>query len=157
MQNKTQVCTQDFLVQVCCDFYCEEAISEAKTLLYKHVKTKGRLIGRRGAQKSVHEMRDIYQVLLEMEPTDKTTFVAHNLANLPPLSMDNTDTLRLLKEIENVKSDLRSMQIAQEDIVTRSGCWGFLLRLLPITETTLEYSLGPFILPRKPSLHVQAI
>ena len=43
-------------------------------------------------------------------------------------------------------------------IVTRSGCWGFLLRLLPITETTLEYSLGPFILPkRKPSLHVQAI
>ena len=117
MQNKTQVCTQDFLVQVCCDFYCEEAISEAKTLLYKHVKTKGRLIGRRGAQKSVHEMRDIYQVLLEMEPTDKTTFVAHNLANLPPLSMDNTDTLRLLKEIENVKSDLRSMQIAQEDII----------------------------------------
>ena len=42
-------------------------------------------------------------------------------------------------------------------IVTRSGSWGFLLRLLPITETTLEYSLGPFILPRKPSLHVQAI
>ena len=41
--------------------------------------------------------------------------------------------------------------------MTRSGCWGFLLRLLPITETTLEYSLGPFILPRKPSLHVQAI
>ena len=28
--------------------------------------------------------------------------------------------------------------------VTRSGCWGFLLHLLPITETTLEYSLGPF-------------
>ena len=42
-------------------------------------------------------------------------------------------------------------------IVTRSGCWRFLLRLLPITETMLEYSLGPFILPRKPSLHVQAI
>ena len=42
-------------------------------------------------------------------------------------------------------------------IVTRSGCWGFLLRLLLITETTLEYSLGLFILPRKPSLHVQAI
>ena len=46
---------------------------------------------------------------------------------------------------------------ASHNSVTRSGCWGFLLRLLPITETTLEYSLGPFILPRKPSLHVQAI
>ena len=117
MQNKTQVCTQDFLVQVCCDFYCEDAISEAKALLYKNVQTKGRLIGRRGAQKSLHEMRDIYQVLLEMEPTDDTTFVAHNLSNLPPLSMDNNDTLRLLKEIENVKSDLKCMQIAQADIL----------------------------------------
>ena len=117
MQNKTQVCTQDFLVQVCCDFYCEDVISEAKALLYKHVKAKGRMIGRRGAQKSLHEMRDIYQVLLEMEPTDNTTFVAHNLSNLPPLSMDNNDTLRLLKEIENVKSDLKCMQIAQADIL----------------------------------------
>ena len=74
-------------------------------------------LSRRGAQKSLHEMRDIYQVLLEMEPTDNTTFVAHNLSNLPPLSMDNNDTLRLLKEIENVKSDLKCMQIAQADIL----------------------------------------
>ena len=49
------------------------------------------------------------------------------------------------------------LQYGYNHTVTRSGCWGFLLRLLPITETTLEYSLGPFILPRKPSLHVQAI
>ena len=51
----------------------------------------------------------------------------------------------------------KTLTIKWDYIVTRSGCWGFLLRLLPITETTLEYSLGPFILPRKPSLHVQAI
>ena len=61
-------------------------------------------------------MKDIYQVFIEMEPTDTTTFVAQNLSNLPPLTMDNKDTLRLLKEVENVKSELNSMQIAQAGV-----------------------------------------
>lgn len=62
-------------------------------------------------------MKDIYQVFIEMEPNDTTTFVAQNLSNLPPLTMDNKDTLRLLKEVENVKSELNSMQIAQAGVI----------------------------------------
>ena len=40
MQNKTQVCTQDFLVQVCCDFYCEECHLRGKSTALQACKNK---------------------------------------------------------------------------------------------------------------------
>ena len=59
-------------------------------------------------------MKDILNVFLGLTLEDIPLFVANNLHNLPPLSMDNFDMSRLIRDMESIKLQMKVLQEAQE-------------------------------------------
>ena len=59
-------------------------------------------------------MKDILSVFLELTLEDVPLFVADNLHNLPPLSMDNFDMSRVIRDMEVIKLQMKVLQEAQE-------------------------------------------
>ena len=59
-------------------------------------------------------MKDILNVFLELTLEDVPLFVANNLHNLPPLSMDNFDMSRIIRDMEAIKLQMKVLQEAQE-------------------------------------------
>ena len=59
-------------------------------------------------------MKDILNVFLVLTLEQLPQFVAEDLANLPPLSMDNFDMSSVIKDMENIKNQMRLLQEAQE-------------------------------------------
>ena len=51
---------------------------------------------------------------LELTLDDVPLFVANNLRNLPPLSMDNFDMSRVIHDMEIIKLQMKVLQEAQE-------------------------------------------
>ena len=70
---------------------------------------------RRGANKTVSDLKDIYHVFMEMEPSDKTSFVAHNLTDLPLATAKDS---KMLKEIDTLKSEIKVLTLAQTELTT---------------------------------------
>ena len=104
-------------MKLCMDFYDEDAVISAKTLLLEHVvipdnddKRKRRI----GGNKKATSMKDILNVFLELSLEDVPLFVANNLHNLPPLSMDNFDMSRVIRDMEALKIQMKVLQEAQE-------------------------------------------
>ena len=58
-------------------------------------------------------MHDIILVFLEMELIGAPIFVARSLADLPPLSVEGMDSVKVLYEIETMK--------AQMSVITKSN------------------------------------
>ena len=112
IQNRSCVDPQEQTINACEEFYSPEVITAAKRTLYDTVKTKGRLLVRRGANKTVS---DIYQVFMEMEPSDKTSFVAYNLTDLPLAAAKDS---KMLKEIDTLKSEIKALTQAQIELMT---------------------------------------
>ena len=105
----------DVLTKLTSDFYSEHQIEEAKKLLHDKVKSTRRLKARRGNNKARNDVCDIVEVLFET--TDKCpTFVAANLSDLPPISMDNVDVLHLLREIQAMKTQILLVTNNQSDL-----------------------------------------
>ena len=71
---------------------------------------------RRGANKTVSDLIDIYHVFMEMEPSDKTSFVAHNLTDLP-LKLAAAKDSKMLKEIDTLKSEIRALTLSQIELM----------------------------------------
>ena len=59
-------------------------------------------------------MQDIITIFYEMKPREMLVFVAENLNNLPPLSMNNFDMSHILEEIAVIKCKMALLQEAQE-------------------------------------------
>ena len=59
-------------------------------------------------------MKDILSVFLELILEDEPLFVANNLHNLPPLSMDNFDMSRVIHDMETIKLQMKILKEAQE-------------------------------------------
>ena len=117
LSNKVRSMTYDSLMKLCMDFYDEETVIAAKTTLLEHVvipegddKRKRRI----GANKKATSMKDILSVFLELTLEDVPLFVANNLHNLPPLSMDNFDMSRVIRDMEVIKLQMKVLQEAQE-------------------------------------------
>ena len=73
--------------------------------------------GRRGAEKTRHELEDIIRVFQEMELNDPTVFVARNLADLPSLALNDSDTFKLVRDMESMKSDLKALTLVHSDLL----------------------------------------
>ena len=117
LSNKVRSMTYDSLMKLCMDFYDEETVISAKSTLLKHVvfpenddKRKRRI----GGNKKATSIKDILNVFLELTLEDVPLFVANNLHNLPPLSMDNFDMSRVIRDMEVIKLQMKVLQEAQE-------------------------------------------
>ena len=68
---------------------------------------------RRVNLKEVH-MKDIVSILLEIKPEDVPVFLAGDLNNVPPMSLNNFDMSRIITDMEVLKSQMKIIQEAQE-------------------------------------------
>ena len=59
-------------------------------------------------------MQDIITIFYEMKPREMPVFVAENLNNLPPLSMNNFDMSHIIEEMAVSKCKMALLQEAQE-------------------------------------------
>ena len=67
-----------------------------------------------GPNKKTNCMKDIMNIFLELTVEDVPLFVANNLNNLPPISMDNFDMSRIIHDMEAMKIQLKTLQEVQE-------------------------------------------
>ena len=117
VQNKVESLPADPLIKLCTEFYSVDIIIAAKKVLYETVTAKHHFIERRGTGKAKASMQDIIRVFQEMDLDETPVFVARNLLELPPLSLDNMDNLKLLSDIEAMKQQLKIVTDSQRDIV----------------------------------------
>lgn len=117
VQNKVQTVPKDTLAQVCADFYDFKVINAAKELLYTTVSAKTRFRSRRGNDRSVQSMHDIITAFLEMEVTNAPVFVARHLAELPPISIDSMDSLKVLSEISEMKAQMSMITKGHQELL----------------------------------------
>ena len=109
---------QDMVIEVCTQFYTDENIGKAKEVLFDNVPAKIRFRQRKGAGKGKADMADICRVLLEAEVQDTPLFTAHVLANLPAMSVDCMDSLKLRSDIEDIKQQMKLITSNQKDLVS---------------------------------------
>ena len=63
-------------------------------------------------------MKDIVSILLEVRPVDMPVFLAKNLNNVPPMSLNNFDMSRIITDIDTIKAQMKVIQEAQETTLT---------------------------------------
>ena len=113
---KVRICTFDVIVKMCTDFCDSDVIAAAKDDLMGCVtlpeddKRSGR---RRVNLKEVH-MKDIVSIFLEIKPEDVPVFLAGDVNNVPPMSLNNFDMSRIITDMEVLKSQMKIIQEAQE-------------------------------------------
>ncbi|KAF9805151.1 hypothetical protein SFRURICE_013344 [Spodoptera frugiperda] len=97
------------ILQICKSNFKEEDISSGKRLLFQCLGKLDEMPARRrdGTEKSV---QDIITLLKVTDPDDVLAFVAKDLHKLPPVTFDNVDVTRLLKDIISLKTSLAEVQ-----------------------------------------------
>ena len=99
------------------DFCDDDTVFLVKSVLLDNVilpKDDDKKRSRKGLDKKLNTMKDILNVFLIMTLEEIPLFVASDLANLPPLSMDNFDMSSVVREMENIKNQMKIMQEVQE-------------------------------------------
>ena len=101
------------------DFYGDEMVARAKSVLLENVMIPDddddAKRSKKGPNKKLNSMKDILNVFLVLNLEKLPLFVAENLPNLPSLSMDNFDMSSVIKNMENIKNQMRLFQGAQEE------------------------------------------
>ena len=105
------------LLKLLMDFYGDDMVARAKSVLLENVIVPDddeAKRSRKGPNKKLNSMKDILNVFLVLTLEQLPLFVAEDLANLPPLSMDNFDMSSVIKDMENIKNQMRLLQEVQE-------------------------------------------
>ena len=113
---KSRVMSNPQIPKLCCDFYAISTIQEAKDMLLGSIslpETDKRKTRRRTTVAKTN-MQDIITIFYEMKPREMPVFVAKNLNNLPPLSMDNFDMAHIIETMSDIQSKMLILQEAQE-------------------------------------------
>lgn len=108
VQNKIDIVTNVFLVQMCMSGFSEKDIEEAKCLLFESLSAKK--ITRTGAEKCKRNVNDIISLMRKTEPDVMPIFVAKQLEKLPPVTFDSADVTCVLKEIRATQKELKTIQ-----------------------------------------------
>ena len=116
IRAKVDVMTFDSLKKLCTDYYHVAAIRKAKDILMSKVTLpdgdKRKTKRRSNLKDSI--MKDIISIFLEISKADMPLFLAADLNNIPPLSMNNFDMSSLIIDLETVKSQMKLLQQSQE-------------------------------------------
>ena len=105
------------LLKLLMDFYGVDMVARAKSVLLENVSIPDddeAKRSRKGLNKKLNSMNDILNVFLVLTLDQLPLFVAEDLANLPPLSMNNFDKSSVIKYMEIIKNQMRLLQEAQE-------------------------------------------
>ena len=105
LSNKIDILSHDLIVKIVSEFYSDEEIEKAKTVLYDSCTVDGRLKFRKGQKKRQANVTDMLSVIHEIEPSVLPRFFALDLSRLPPLDMQSVDVTGMMQEIKQIKTD----------------------------------------------------
>ena len=117
MYNKIDVIPHDILLKICMDFYSDEEIEEAKSLLYNTCSTTIRQVQRKGNKKREMNINDMISVLHKAE--SMPVYVACDLSRLPPLDFNNIDITSMSQDIKRLKADISGRTLTTEPTVVK--------------------------------------
>ena len=104
----------DSIIQLCIQFYDDEALEAASMLLHELCADRAdpsqRYKRRKGDGKKKSTMKDIISLLERRSDVLEETFAAVDLANLPPVSFDSLDVCALLSRVEATKGEMEMMK-----------------------------------------------
>ena len=120
VSDKINTMPYDMLVKLLSDFYSDEDITTAKSILYDTAfcsRDTPRLIKRKGKDKNINNIQDIVNIFLEMPPSSLPSYVAKDLSHLPPLTINCFDVASLVKDIESLKLQTSILQQSYETVI----------------------------------------
>ncbi|CAK1546364.1 unnamed protein product [Leptosia nina] len=85
----------------------------AKNIIFSSCSTS-KPITRKGDDKKKKNVRDIIKIIKETDPDVQPMFVARDLSRLPPVTLDNVDVSRLLKDLSILRTELLETKKASE-------------------------------------------
>ncbi len=91
----------------------------AKKTLFNLDVVEKRLIRRKGNNKKTSDAQDMLNVLIEISVPDLPLFVARDLANMPPLSVNHFDISKFARDIDILRTELLLFKTAQEESTRR--------------------------------------
>ena len=115
IQNRMETMTQDRLIATCLSFYKSEQIMDAKSLLYDTVKTRQKIVQRRGENKDSSNIVDILNVFRETEIDHTPRYLAQDINSLPN-SLPNlySDTANHRIELESRGNSVEIRELKSE-------------------------------------------
>ena len=97
VSDKINTMPYDMLVKLLTDFYSDEDITTAKSILYDTAfcsRDTPRLIKRKGKDKNINNIQDIVNIFLEMPPSSLPSYVAKDLSHLPETTTTHNKLFR---------------------------------------------------------------
>ena len=117
MLNKVDSVPQDTLVRLISENFNDDEVETAKSLLCTHVVDSIKAVNRRGQNKKQLNIQDIYKMTLECDRDELPSFVALNLAKLPPVSIDCIDVSSLLRKQQLMEMEMCHMKSMIDDVL----------------------------------------
>ena len=111
--HKLQWMPPDGIIQLCVNFYEEDAIDYASKVLFELCGGPGREDRhrkRQGERKKVSTMGDIISLIQRRHNELPVKFVSFDLGNLPPVSFDNIDVCVLLTRMERMQAEVNTLK-----------------------------------------------
>ena len=121
-QNMINRLPVEHVVKLCTDYYSAEVIIASKHTLYDNTSNNNRRFRNHQGPNMAHEhMRDVALLFHSADPKDVPNFCAKDLGNLPPLGPTNFDMVRILKEVEAVKTNIQMLGDSQKVLANLVG------------------------------------
>ena len=98
---------QDDLLNVCMDFYEEDAVSEACATLFLKYKSDELQKEYKGSQKKSNNILQMMDLLRQKTPPPNITFCISRCTQVPPITMDHVDMATVLKLFSSLRSEVK--------------------------------------------------
>ena len=113
IKDKCQLMTFDDIAKICTDFYSEDEIVSAKTLV--DLKLSYRLPRRQGSNKCRSTVEDLIKACLD--PNESLpAYYAVDLSRLPPVDASHCDMSAILAELQSLRSEVRAINRINDEV-----------------------------------------
>lgn len=112
IMNRINVIDEITLIRICVTNFSENEILVAKAKLREFVETP--LVTRKGDGKASKNVQDIIKILKESATNIMPIFVAKDLHRIPPITFDDLDVSRILRELASMRSEMNSLKYTGE-------------------------------------------
>ena len=107
ISNKIDTLDVQTIINLCTNFYSDELIDSSKKLCFKIFKDNENITlrKRQGRDKSINNIRDIISIFQTLG-SDIPKFVAADLSNLPPITVNSIDVSGFLTKLSDLQTEM---------------------------------------------------
>lgn len=110
--NRINVIDEVSLIRICVTNFSENEILTAKNKLREFVDIP--TVTRKGDGKVSKNLQDVIKILKESAECKMPIFVAKDLHKIPPITFDDLDVTRILKELATMRSEMNTLKYTGE-------------------------------------------